>query len=67
MELVSGGWLIPEGALVGCGGGSVDAGSCGVLMREVGARALWWCVGGRLEAGMRGLLGVGGVSGESGV
>ena len=65
VELVSGGWLIPEGALVGCVVGVLMLALCGVLMRLVGTRALW-C---RQEAGGRGcggFLGGGRVSGSPG-
>jgi hypothetical protein len=43
--------LIPEGALEGCLVEVLIPALYGVLMREVGARALWWC---RREAGDRG-------------
>ena len=60
--------LIPEGALEGCLVEVLIPALYGVLMREVGARALWWC---QREAGDRGcgrgLLGGRHVSGESGV
>ena len=54
--------LIPESALEGCVMGVLMPALYSVLMREVGARALWWC---RREAGYRGCR-VEDVCGESG-
>ena len=46
--------LIPEGALEGCVVEVLILALYGVRMREVGARALWWCW---REAGDRGCEG----------